>query len=456
VRSLILVALLAAGSAGAASTPPPSGDPVGWLQGYLRIDTTNPPGNEAAAAAYLARILHRHGVATHTYVTAEGRASLAARLEGRTDGEGLLLLHHLDVVAPGDGWAREPFSGDLVAGELWGRGALDVKSLGIAHLAAFLALADAPAPPERDVVFLAVADEENGGVAGTRWLLEHHPEVFAGVGAVFGEGGANRVAGGEIAWWGVEVAQKRPLWLEVRARGRGGHASGINPYSASHRLIRALDDLLERPPRWQVSEPVRRYLAALAPLHEGIMRSNFEDPDAWVGPDGPRRPMLPGQPNLFLDTVQVTQLAAAERINVIADEATARLDVRLLPDTDAGAFLAEVRRVLGPEIEVEVLLSSAPAPPSPTDHPAYRAAAAVLGAEAAVAPAFIAGFTDSRYFRERGMAAYGLSPFALEGEVLGGIHGPDERIPVAELERGIARMERIVAAFAGPGGRPAP
>jgi acetylornithine deacetylase/succinyl-diaminopimelate desuccinylase-like protein len=444
-------ALPAAAPASAVVRPAPATaeDPVGWLQGYLRIDTTNPPGNEAPAAAYLARILHRHGVPTRTLVNAAGRASLYARIEGRRDGEGLMLLHHIDVVAPGEGWRRQPFSGDLVAGELWGRGAIDVKSLGIAHLAAFLAVAGAAEPPERDVAFLAVADEESGGTAGLGWLLARHPELFAGLGAVYGEGGANRVVGGEVRWWGVEVAQKRPLWLEVRARGRGGHASGINLHSATHRLVAALARLLEMPRRWQVSEPVRRYLAALAPLHAGRQQADFLDPDAWVGPDGPRGPMLPGQPNLFLDTVQVTELVAGERINVVPDVATARIDVRLLPETDADTFLERVRRALGDDVEVEVLLASPPSPPSPVDHPAYRAAHAVLGESATVVPAFIAGFTDSRWVRERGLAAYGVSPFALAGDVLSGIHGPDERIPTAELERGIERMTAIVSGYAG-------
>lgn len=442
----VLLAALAPPAAAA-----PAEDPIGWLQGYLRIDTTNPPGNEAAAVAYLARILHRHGVATTTFVTAEGRTSLYARLDGRRDGEGLVLLHHVDVVPAGEGWRREPFSGELVGGELWGRGALDVKGVGIAHLAAFLAAARAPRPPERDLVFLAVADEESGGVLGTGWLLEHHPELFAGVVAVIGEGGTARVRGGEVQWWGVEVAQKRPLWLEVRAEGRGGHASGINPHSASHRLIAALARMIDMPRRWRVTQPVRDYLAALAPLHEGVMRRQFLDPDAWVGPDGPRGPMLPGQPNLFLDTLQVTRVDVGDRINVVAEEAVAHLDVRLLPETDADDFLARARRAAGDQVTVEVLLAAPPVPPSPTDHPAFRAIAAVLGREAPVVPAFIAGFTDSRWFRERGIAAYGVTPFALEGEVLGGIHGPDERIPVDELERGIARMRAIVAAWTAAG-----
>ena len=450
---VLLAAGLPAGAAPSAGAGAVGNDPVGWLQGYLRIDTTNPAtgsaaGGEARAAAYLARILHRHGVATTTYYTADGRASLVARIEGKRRDEALLLVHHIDVVPPGPDWRRPPFSGDLVEGELWGRGAIDVKSLGIAHLAAFLDLARRPEPPQRGVVFLAVADEESGGVQGTGWLLDRHPEIFRGVAAVLGEGGSNKVTAERILWWGIETAQKRPLWLEVTASGRGGHASGLNPRSAAHKLILALARAIELPPQWRITDAARRYFAALAPLHAGATRRRFADVDAWVGPDGPRGLMLPGQANLFLDTVQVTELEAGERINVVADTAAARLDVRLLPETDADAFLARLREAMGANVEVRVLLASPPSPPSPVQHAAYRAVATVLGEEAPVVPALIAGFTDSRYFRERGIPAYGVSPFALEGPILTGIHGPNERLPVDELVAGIGRMRRIVAAWA--------
>jgi acetylornithine deacetylase/succinyl-diaminopimelate desuccinylase-like protein len=442
--SLLLAVVLPAGLA--AGPAPASEDPAGWLAGYLRLDTTNPPGKEAAAARYLARILHRHGVPTRTFYTSDGRVSLYARLEGRRDDEGLLLLHHMDVVPAGEGWTREPFSGEVVEGEMWGRGAIDVKSLGIAHLAAFLDLAAAPGELERDVAFLAVADEESGGGRGTAWLLERHPELFDGVGAVYGEGGNNKVANGRLSWWGIETAQKRPFWLRATARGRAGHASGLNPSNAVHALVQGLDRVLALPRQWRVSDPVRRYLAALAPLHEGAWRERFSDPDAWIGPEGPRGPISPGQANLFLDSVQVTVLEAGERINVVPPVARAELDVRLLPDTDAEAFLARLREAAGPRLELEVLLASPPSPPTPLDHTAYRAAAEVL--DGPVVPAFIAGFTDSRYLRARGIATYGVSPFLIEPQLLRGIHGPDERIPVAELERGVERMTAIVRRYA--------
>lgn len=467
LRPLVLLALCLAVSApglprasGAAAAPALS-EPARWLQGYLKIDTTNPPGNEGKAADYLAGILAREGIPSRRLVSPAGRVCLWARLPSVSRPPGsagsagrrraLLLLHHMDVVAPGRGWTVPPFAGRVARGRLWGRGAIDDKSLGVAQLAAFVDLKRRGVPLERDVMLLAVPDEESGGGQGTAWLLASHPELFAGVEAVIGEGGRNQVAAdGRLLWWGIEVAQKRPLWLAVEAQGRGGHGSGLNPDSASHQLVAGLARLLAEKPRWHVTPAARTYLAALAPLHGEKMRRGMLTLDRSIGLDGPRFPLLPGMANIFLDTVQVTVLEAGERINVIPETARARLDVRLLPDTDSDAFLARVRRALGDDVAVEVLLSAPPAPASPASGRLYAAMARVLGREARVVPAMVPGFTDSRFFRERGIPAYGLSPFALAGADQGGVHGKDERIPLAELDRGVERTRRIVAAYAAP------
>ena len=450
---LLLCLLLGAASrawapAGSASGP---SEAVRWLQGYLRIDTSNPPGNEQRAAAYLAAILRQEGIPSRQIATPQGRTSLWARLSSpRSGGRAVLLLHHMDVVPPGPGWTAQPFSGLLKDGLLWGRGAVDDKSLGIAFLAAFVDLHRRHLPLTRDVVFLAVADEESGGFQGTGWLLAHQPALFAGVEAVLGEGGRTQISGNKLLWWGVEVAQKRPLWLEVATSGRGGHASGLNPESANHTLIQALARLLARPARWRVTAPARDYVHALAPLHAQPWRRVLSDIDKVVTEQGPKEFLMPGMANLFVDTVQVTVLAGGERINVIPAAATARLDIRLLPDTDGDAFLAEVRRTLGPECAVKVLVTAPPAAPSPASGRLYAALQKVLGAEAPVVPTFVPGFTDSRFFRERRIPAYGLSPFALSGEDTRGIHNPDERIPAAALDRGVERMRRILAAYTSP------
>ena len=425
--------------------------PARWLQGYLRLDTTNPPGNEARAAAYLEKLLAERGIPSQRLVSPGGRTNLYARLRARpgVDGPALLLLHHMDVVAAGPGWNEPAFGAVARDGRLFGRGALDDKSLGIAQLAAFVDLRRDRAPLARDVVLLAVADEERGGAEGTAWLLQAHPELFRGVAGVLNEGGANRQVNGRLLWWGVEVAQKRPLWLEVAATGRGGHGAGFNPNSATHELIRALDRLIGRPLRWRVTPATRNYLQALAPLHNAHWQPLLATPDRVIGPDGPHGAgLLPGMENLFLDSVQVNVLQGAAQINVVPPRATARVDVRLLPDTDGDALLAELRGLLGKDIEVEVLLTSPPVPPTAIDTPVHRVVAAVLGKEGPVVPFFSPGFTDSRLFRARGIPAYGVSPFTLEPQDLLGIHGADERIPLRELDRGVERMREVVRRWA--------
>lgn len=457
VLPLLAAALLAPAGAPAQAAPPTLSEAGRWLQAYVRIDTTNPPGGERRAASYLAGLLHRERIATRLLVSPAGRTSLYARLEadGRPAGSRagpLVLLHHLDVVPPGPGWSVDPFGGEVRDGKLWGRGALDIKSLGVAHLAAFVGLVRDEVPLTRDVIYLGVADEEAGGREGLAWILESHPELFPGLdrpgAAVLGEGGANRTVNGRHLWAGIEVAQKRPLWLRVTASGRRGHGSGLNPASASHELVRGLARALDLPPRWRVTEAARRYLGALAPLHNEKYRRIFTHLDEVIREDGPTEGLLPGLANLFLDTFQVTVLEAGQKINVIPGRAAAEIDVRLLPETDADEYLARVKEALGDRLSVEVLLASPPAPASPTDHPTYRAVAGVLDDTAPPVPAFIPGFTDSRWFRERGVAAYGVSPFFIEPQDFLGIHGPDEAIPLAELDRGVERMRRIVRACA--------
>jgi acetylornithine deacetylase/succinyl-diaminopimelate desuccinylase-like protein len=424
---------------------------VDWLQEYLRLDTTNPPGQEHLGAAFLLRRLRHAGIQAQLLVTPEGRTSLYARLSaaGSSKGnDGLLLLHHLDVVPPGPGWTHAPFSGQLADGAVWGRGAIDAKSLGIAHLCAFLALQRLGEPLRRDVVFLATADEESGGQRGTQWLWQQHPDLFEGIGSVLNEGGVNRMVGDRLLWWGIEVDQKRPLWLRITASGRAGHASALNVHTASHRLIRALDALLEMPARYHVAAGPKLYLEALAPLHSGRLASRFRRLDEVVREDGFAEPLMPGMETLFLDTVQITVLEAGDRINVVAGDASAQVDVRLLPDTDSEEFLARVRQAVGKHATVEVLLSAPPGTPSSTQTPLFRLMVQHLEAEAPAVPAFIAGFTDSRYFRQRGIAAYGLSPFRLTSAELQSIHAADERISARELELGVDRVVRLVTAFA--------
>lgn len=439
------------------ATVPAAGQPLSpaaaALAEYLRIDTTNPPGREQSAAAYLAARLAAAGIASDRYVTADGRTSLAARLPATVPAAerrgGIALLHHLDVVPAGEGWTLPPFGGEVREGALFGRGAIDTKGLGIAYLEAFLEAAKIP-ERRRGLLYLAVADEEAGGNAGARFLFEQHPDLFQGVEAALGEGGSNRVVLGRTFHWGVEVAQKRPLWLEVTARGRAGHASSVNPESAAHQLVRALGRALEMPATWRVTPAARDFFTALAP-HDPHAARVAADLDRIAANGAPTPAIQPGMAGLFLDTLQITQLEAADRINVVAGEAKATIDARLLPDTDPEAWLAALRERLGPEVDVRVLLDAPASPPSPASGEVWDAIVAALGrGREPVVPVFIGGISDSRWFRERGIPAYGLLPFPIEGMLMRTVHGPDERMPLDAFAAGIERTKELVRLLVAP------
>lgn len=457
LRPALLLVSLAAAPACAVAAPQGAGrEATQWLQSYLRFDTTNPPGRERGAASWLAETINREGIAARLLRTPSDRVNLWARIgpEPRTGVQDLVLLHHIDTVAAGDGWEMDPFAGTIAGGRIVGRGAIDCKGLGIAHLAAFLDLHRRRVPLRRGVVFLAVADEEAGGAEGTGYLLANHPELFGNVAAVLNEGGSNRVpvaSDGVLLWWGLEIAQKRPLWLDVSAEAPAGHAAGFRPHSAVHQLLRGLNLLIDRAPRYRVSPIVRTILAAQAPLQNERTRPVYETVDAYVTPEGPAAgkggwPI--GLAPMLVDTLQVTVLEGAPQINSIAGRARAKIDIRLLPDTDSDAFLAELRALAGGDLEIKVLLTEPPAVASSTDSPFYRELVAALAPTGPAVPMMTSGFTDSRYFRRQGIQAYGFSPFHLEGEDGRGVHGPNESIGLDVFESGVEQMKSVVYALA--------
>lgn len=442
---LICLALLA-GPSVVAQASERHHEAVDWLRRYIQIDTINPPGGEDVGARFLAEILEAEGLDPQLLTSPDGRTSLYLRRPSATGGgKAVVLLHHIDVVASGGDWQVPPFSGRIHDGRIWGRGALDVKGLGIAQLAALIDLERRGIDPGIDVIYLAVADEEAGGKSGAGWLLEAHRDLFDGVLGVLNEGGSNRVVNDRLVWWGVEVVQKRPLWLKVSTKGRGGHASGLNPGSATHQLVRALGRLAEVPLRYRVSDAARLYFEGLATLDDHPDHL-FYHLDEVIQEDGPTRPLAPGVPTFFVDTIQITELTNDRGSNIISPEASARIDIRMLPDTDGDAFLARVQRVLGDNVQVEVMLDAPLVEPSPRDGPIYRALEEAMGVRGPVIPTFMAGTTDSRYFRQQGIPAYGINPFALNADEQRGIHALNESIPVDGFLRGIEMMKRIVMA----------
>ena len=403
---------------------------------------------------FFARILASEGIPFDTASSAPGRGNIWARLKGTGGQPALVLLHHMDVV-PADRryWDVDPFSATVKDGMIYGRGALDTKTLGIMELEAFLALHRVKTPLSRDVIFMATADEEAGGTYGAGWVVEHHPEAFAGAGLMLNEGGDGSESGGRRQF-GIEVTQKVPLWLKLVSSGKPGHGADPPVASPVDRLVRALDRLRTYHFAPRIVPPVDVYFKALAPNAAPEWKADFADMSKAVGdPATLLRLQLdePGLAALTRNTCSITILKGSDKINVIPAEAEAQLDCRLLPDQDPAAFVRELEGVIDdPGIKVTRILGFTPAV-SPTDNPLYQAIVAVTRRhfpDAAIVPAVATGFTDSHFFRDRGLACYGFAPILVPEADEGGVHGNNERLSEENVRRGTAMLLEIVQTVA--------
>lgn len=442
-------------AAQAVDLPALQDEALAWLQEYLRIDTTNPPGNEIAGARFLAGILEEEGIEAEVVESAPGRGNVWARLEGG-DEPTLVLLHHMDVV-PADAryWDAPPLSGEVRDGRVYGRGALDTKTLGILQLAAFVALHRSGVSLDRDVVYMATADEEAGGFFGAGWLVENRPELFEDVGFLLNEGGGGTMVEGQAAY-GVEVTQKVPYWLRLTATGEPGHGSRPAVSSAATEMVAALERLRLHAFEPRIVPSVQAMFRGIAPRHPEPWRTRFQDLSAAVEEAGVLRELQeydPGLHALTRNTCSITRFQGSGKINVVPTEVWAEIDCRLLPDQEPEAWLAELGGVLGPEVEVEVLMGFTPAVSS-TDTELFRTLEEVTRdafPDAAFVPQVQGGFTDSHFFRDLGIVSYGYSPMAPPQEDMSGVHGNNERVSEENVRRGTAMMLRILERFAATG-----
>lgn len=422
------------------------------LREYVAVDTTNPPGNESRGVDFFSAIFDAAGIEYESVESAPGRGNIWARIEGG-DEPALVLLHHMDVVpATRETWGTDPLEPVVRNGFLHGRGVLDMKGLGIIHLETFLALHASGRRPNRDVIFMATADEEAGGFYGAGWLAENRPELFDGVGYLLNEGGWGTVTGSQV-WFEIEIAQKRPYWLRLTATDQPGHGSRPLTSSAPTRLIGALNRIYESPFEPHISQSVREMMQRIAPLQEPQWRDSLanideaiEDP-AFVERLHAEKPMLNA---LIRNTCSITMLSGSQKINVVPPTSSAELDCRILPDQDSDEFLAEIRALIADDqIEIEeIMLFSAAETSSDTDLYSLIADVALdYYPEASVVPGVLTGFTDSHFFRDMGIISYGFDPTVHSEEVLGTIHGNNERIDVASFNRGVEIMIDIVNEF---------
>jgi acetylornithine deacetylase/succinyl-diaminopimelate desuccinylase-like protein len=427
------------------------------LSQYIRINTTNPPGNEIAAARWLAAVLRREGIESRIFEPAPGKANLYARLAGDGSARPVILLNHMDVVlASPEYWSVDPFSGLVKDGYVWGRGALDMKGEAISQLMTMLILKRAHVPLKRDIIFLATSDEEIGAGVGAAWIVEHQADLVRNAEFLLNEGGLTRADGhGGVEFYGIGTTEKSPFWLDAIARGTAGHGSRPTPDNPVHRLVRALTKIAD----WQtpliVTPAVERSFRDLSTIErDSSMRRWLSDIRSAIKDSNAVSAITADLTYnaLLRNTISITGLKGSEKTNVIPPIATAALDVRLLPGQDPATFLADLTRVVGDTaVTFRPQGPNWPATESPTETEMFRAITAVAHARhpnALVTTLMLAGFTDSHYFRKLGIASYGLGPFPLSQGDSRGVHGNNERVSIDALRFGMRFYYDVVSRVA--------
>ena len=431
--SVCAVVLACVASAAAAQT---NDEATRLLREYVAIDTSNPPGDTRKAADFLAGILERDGIPVTRYESAPGKAIVYARLKATVSpaaGKAIVLLHHMDVV-PADRtqWKTDPFVPTIQGNELWARGAMDMKGQGIAQLLAFLRLKRERVPLTRDVILLAEPDEEVGGALGARWMIANHyaeldPEFVIDEG---GFGSRDLFAPGKLVY-GVSIAEKKIVWLKLRAEGVAGHGSQPTDQNPNDRLVKALARLFADGDAKSVA------------LQQADVGRPFQ---------GRREPsvveMMQGKigafaQNKFTNAIQRSTISLTwfrsgvgdpPKINVIPSVAEAGLDCRVLPGTSKDEWIAEIRRRLGdPSIAIELINESDDPIVTTPDSALFRNIEAAIRRrhpDAVVSPILIPYGTDSNAFRPKGVKSYGVFPAILSAETVASMHGDAERVPL--------------------------
>ena len=435
-----------------------SGLAVSWMQQYLSVNTTNPPGNEMRGVAFFKKILDEEGIENRAFEYTPGRGDLWARLPHTTADarRPIILLNHIDVVTSDPShWTVPPFSGEMKDGYLWGRGAQDMKDEGLAQLVVMVMLKRERVPLDRDVIFLAVSDEEAEGT-GTDWFIRNQRDLLENAEFLINEGGENLLENGKVKYVGVDVGEKTTFWLHVVARGRPGHGSRPNPDSAPNRLVRALDRILAYRTPLKVLPVVDEFLRDMAPYESPERAARYRNIRKAVADKKFQDEVESDESLNFLlrDTISLTMMGGSGQTNVIPPEAWANLDVRILPGGDPKKLLETLRKVVGdPNVTIEPLNAEFRiANYSATDNVLFEAIRHVSTKYfpgTPVVPHITSGYTENQRYRPLGIVAYGFNPYTATQEESNSEHGNDERIRVEELRQGPKILFDVVAGVAG-------
>lgn len=421
-----------------------------YLQEYLRIDTVNPPGNEVEGARFLKNIFDAESIPCQVFEPSPGRGSLLATLKGTSKKRPILLLNHIDVVpVEKERWTVDPFKGIVQDGYLYGRGALDDKSMGIIEMMTLLILQRKKVPLERDVLFFAAADEETGGKWGIQWAMENVSSLRRSEYAL-NEGGyviLNKT--GDPDRYEISNGQKIVFQLQLKAKGTSGHASMPHSDNPNVKLIHALEAVTKWETPYNVLPMVKEFFLKMAPKQPPDERKFFEDIEKGLHDPSfsARLTTNPIYNAMVRDTISLTILQAGSKANVIPSESSATLDCRLIPGSSKENFLKEIKERLGDEIEAEGKMEGKSIPPSPFNTDLFQAIqkfATSNDPDCPVVPFLLPGATDSRFLRERGITTYDFCPFRLPEKEIMRVHGNDERIALENLRFGIRMLMEVI------------
>ncbi len=428
------------------------------LQGLIRLNTVNPPGNEKIAADYIANILHSNGIAPVVIETAPQRGNVVARLKGDGSLPPLLLYSHTDVVpVEREKWTMDPFGGDVKDGYVYGRGSIDMKGIGAMQLAVFLTLARQGVLLKRDVILAATADEENDTNQGIGLLVRDHPELLRAEYA-FSEFGGFSLHIGKHTFYPIQVAEKGTAWLRLRAKGRPGHASVPHDDNAVLHLGHALWRIGRSNLPLHLTDSARGFIEHFGNGMGGTVGRGMK---AWLATHGRIEP-----PNFIFKTESIkrelyamlhntcspTGLKAGSKTNIIPSEADAILDCRTLPGVSTSQLINEIRAVIGRNHErYEFIVDSESRPLEfPTDTPMFQHLSKIIkqhDPNGIPIPYMLTGATDAKHVSQLGNICYGFSPMKFKpGERFMDLaHAHDERLSIDALAWGVRVLYDVVS-----------
>lgn len=415
---------------------------------FIKINTTNPPGNEEEAVEFLDSILTANGLETQIYVPIKKRANILSKIKGRQKGRPIILLSHIDVVPANiQEWDVDPFSGEIKDGFIYGRGAIDMKAQTICHLLAFIDLYKKGIVPERDLIFLATCDEEVGGKYGVEYMLNEVKEL-QDASFVLSEGGSFIEENGFIHAQ-IAVAEKKISQFMIKAYGQGGHGSMPSRDTANEKIIKASYGILTYKWPIKITSVVNSYLNGILKgktiegvrfntLKEGVKNKKIKE-------------ALEANPlfnALLKNTVVPTILKSGEKINVIPSEANVYFDARLLPQEDKEKFFKKIEKICGKEIEV-IRLDKSTFDPKPSSFKTeyFKGIKNIIHkvkGNIPVLPCLLTGASDLRYFRNLNIPAYGFFPAVFNKDEIMRMHGKNERISVENYLNAIEITKDIV------------